>query len=199
MGKNKFPRTPKIGAGTVKTEGWRFLLPLFCAGTILWGGYWEFWHLPCQEAYLAAESQAYANRQKLTELEDYLARHPNLVEYRAEAERAKILSDELLPANMTESKFLRYLDNEADRQNIRLLSVLPDEMPRKGENFTALPVKITVELNYFELLDFLAELEAAPRFINVQKIKIVAAGDKLKCELTLVIYAQNTAAGVNKS
>ena len=159
-------------------------------GVILVGLYWQLVHTRLTADYRAVCTEVEAKRQKLQELELYLARHRDLTAYKREATAAKLLTDELLPDTLDESGFLLYLTEQAEVRQIEVSAVLPDRTDTDERGLTTLPVNLSLRLDYWQLTDFLAELENSPRFVTVRSMKANMVDGRLTCRLSLVIYAK---------
>lgn len=159
-------------------------------GGILVGLYWYLVHIPLTADCRAVRAEVETKRQKLQILEKYLVRHRDLTAYKREAAVAKMMADELLPDNLDESRFLQYLIEQAEARQIEVLAVLPDRADTNDVGLTVLPVHLQLRLDYWQLTEFLAELDKAPRFVAVRGLKANMVDGSLTCRLSLAVFAK---------
>ena len=171
----------------------KFFLVVFVLSAVLLCVHWQIFHAPMRDKCLSLQKHTALIDAETAELERYFARHPDPAAYHREAKAAANLVEELLPDEMTESVFLRYLNEQAAKHHIQIISLSPEEIPREENGLLILPVRLTMKLDYFSLVKLLSDLESAPRYVDIRNLALKSDGNELQCGMVLLIYAHKFA------
>lgn len=81
------------------------------------------------------------------------------------------------------------LHGMATKADVHILAVEPAELTDKNNNYEIAAVKLKIAGNYFQLLDFLAQLDEADRYNIVSKMNITNSEDTLQAEMFVKIFS----------
>ena len=138
---------------------------------------------------VARQQEITADQQKdLAEVENFLQQHPDLNSFRGELERKSVAISSMLPDQMEVGPFMAAIEQSALQSKVVITSMKPGAVV-EGSICAELPVEVTVQGGYFDLLAFLQAVEALPRCVHVRKMQIENQNTQLSCKLLVVIYA----------
>ncbi len=127
-------------------------------------------------------------QQELAEVEHFLQLHPDMNSFRGELDRKSAAISSMLPDQMEVGPFMAAIEQSALQSKVVVSSMTPGAVV-SGSICAELPIEITVQGGYFDLLAFLQAVEALPRCVHVRKMQIEKQNTQLSCKLLLVIYA----------
>jgi len=143
---------------------------------------------PLQEEVAQQREIAAGQQQELAEVEHFLQLHPDMNSFRGELDRKSAAISSMLPDQMEVGPFMAAIEQSALQSKVALRGMKPGAVV-SGSICAELPVEVTVEGGYFDLLAFLQGVEALPRCVHVRKMQIEKKNTQLSCKLLLVIYA----------
>lgn len=94
-----------------------------------------------------------------------------------------------LPDRKDEISFISMLHGMATKADVHILAVEPAELTDKNNNYEIAAVKLKIAGNYFQLLDFLAQLDEADRYNIISKMNITNSEDTLQAEMFVKIFS----------
>lgn len=163
-----------------------WLTALAAIGGLFFFGLYE----PQQQAIREQKILMETEKRELISIENFLNEHPDLAAYEAEMNKKEKVVGAMLPEDMQLSLFMLDIQKIAVQDHIVLNGMKPDKISRQ-DRYAELPIKIDAAGNYFQLLDFLKDIESRPRFARVKKLQVHAAENLLHCKFLLVIYARS--------
>ena len=167
---------------------------LFFIGT-LWGLFIMILIFFC---FIVPEQQArIANRQAIleehqthrSELKKFMELHSDLKEYESGLTRQLQQIRRLMPGEMDTADFIHYTERTAEKTQVTIRGMQP--LPPVGsDGYFMQQLRIDLNGNYFQLMDFLSALEQGPRFVRFISISIQSKEQEyLEGSLELLIYA----------
>lgn len=147
--------------------------------------------LPQQEQLAALDSryqQAQARNQAITSFAD---QHTDTARYLLELDHRMNQIKMLLPDQLDIAVFLLELERIARDSKVQVSSVKPGPIVVKN-GYRDLPMDVQIKGSYFPLLDFLRRVEAATRFVGIDKTVIQSQNGVLTTKLVIHIYGFGT-------
>ena len=136
-------------------------------------------HEPLLAEIAAAEAQiAQLNREEIA-LENFIKNHPNRGDYLNELKARQDYVASLLPENMEPGDFIALLQQKAVANKVSIMGINPGEEYQE-KNYCCLPWEISVEGDYFSLLDYLLQLPYTNYF---QELRYVSKAAKIPIPL----------------
>lgn len=154
-------------------------------------------YLPQLDKIAVQQERLVEKEESIRRAESFHEAHADTEEYERTMLANMQAADARLPDAMQQGDFLSMLQAAALKQGILLRGVVPGQEEQKT-GYKAKPVQLTIEGNYFQLLDFLQELESEARFVRLDSMVIDKAardGRGLLCHLQISIYAAGQADG----
>ena len=154
--------------------------------------YWNLYHLPLERELLQMELHRQQAAKQIVEILNFKNEQGDLDGLMRELDEQRAELERALPPALSQGEFINYLQTKARSNQIRLISLTPGTVARDEDlPIIRLPLRVKVECTYFKLLDFLKELEAGERLINIGNFKATGKndGEMLICELELVLFA----------
>lgn len=127
---------------------------------------------------------------ELKNYHDFMARNQNVDKYREKVNFNLNLLAEKIPSDLCEEKFLLQLNDMAKYSAVEILEIVPQEK-QVQDNIKQQRIKLTLQGNYFEIIDFLRQLNVNNRLVSIQDSNIFIQNDTINAKLTLQIYANN--------
>ena len=159
------------------------LLALWAA--MMWQGAGVVQELEEQEQSLHQVQEEYAALERLQ------AEHPDVEKYQMEVEKELKHVGALLPDDMETAVFLQEMKAAADRTGMVLCELAPEEAAEEN-GLLAMPVRVTLQGDYFSLVRFLRALQNGSRFMQVVAMDVASKGDFLDCRLQFKIFFRKT-------
>ncbi len=162
------------------------LVCIICALIIV--VFFSFIHEPLlqETAELNAEKELLIRQ--IIDIENFSNKHQDIRKYSAEVSRQQETADRALPDVLMESQVIQLLQQHAIKHHIQILSISPRQ--RKEETgLTVLPLQLKLDSNYFQLLDFLRDIQETGRFIKISHLEVHNQEDRLLFTLEASVYA----------
>ena len=157
------------------------LLALWAA--MMWQGAGAVQELEEQEQSLHQMQEEYAALERLQE------EHPDVEKYQLEVEMEKKRVAALLPDEMQTGVFLQELKAASDRTGMVLCELAPEEAAEEN-GLLAMPVRVTLQGDYFSLVRFLRVVQNGSRLMQVVAMDVASKGDFLDCRLQFKIFSE---------
>lgn len=138
---------------------------------------------------LAEELQA--NQSKISVIEAFIAKHPDIAAYDAELDGQWRAVSKSLPEEPAISEVLGDLEKIAQESKMQLVSMQPSQEAadkKEQKRYQEMVLKLKVKGTYFQLLDFLKNMEGMERFVTVQSITSRSTNGVLESDLSVVVY-----------
>ncbi|WP_302486026.1 type 4a pilus biogenesis protein PilO [uncultured Megamonas sp.] len=129
-------------------------------------------------------------QEELKNYHDFMAKNQNIDKYREKINFNLNLLDEKIPSDIYEEKFLLQLNDIAKYSAIDIVEVSPKEKQMQ-DNVVQQEIEITLQGNYFSIVDFLHQLSLNNRLVSIQDSNIFIQNNAINAKLTLQIYANN--------
>lgn len=129
-------------------------------------------------------------QEELKNYHDFMAKNQNIDKYREKINFNLNLLDEKIPSDIYEEKFLLQLSDIAKYSAIDIVEVSPKEKQMQ-DNVVQQEIEITLQGNYFSIVDFLHQLSLNNRLVSIQDSNIFIQNNAINAKLTLQIYANN--------
>ncbi len=165
----------KLLAGTTGT----------CAVLVLL--FFLFVHQPLMASRAAEQEKQQQSEMLYRQVANFKNAHINESDPGQSLEVRKKQTDAHLPDALQQREFLQALQRIAAGNGVHITQVKPERLV-EGEGFAYIPIALTVETDYFSLLDFLRELENMDRFVRITEFSVAQDKGKLRCEIKLSIY-----------
>ena len=162
------------------------LVCTFCVW--LSAAFFYFVHIPLQEETRQLEQEAQDLSRQIIDIENFANKHQNLKEYAGDISKRQEKADRALPNTLEQSAIISLLQQHALNRGIRLVSITPGQTKTEHE-LIMLPIRLSLNCNYFQLLDFLKSLQEDERFLQISRLDAHSADDKLTFEIEAVAYA----------
>lgn len=129
-------------------------------------------------------------QEELKNYHDFMAKNQNIDKYREKINFNLNLLDKKIPSDIYEEKFLLQLNDIAKYSAIDIVEVSPKEKQMQ-DNVVQQEIEITLQGNYFSIVDFLHQLSLNNRLVSIQDSNIFIQNNAINAKLTLQIYANN--------
>ncbi|WP_296896284.1 type 4a pilus biogenesis protein PilO [uncultured Megamonas sp.] len=129
-------------------------------------------------------------QEELKNYHDFMVKNQNIDKYREKINFNLNLLDEKIPSDIYEEKFLLQLNDIAKYSAIDIVEVSPKEKQMQ-DNVVQQEIEITLQGNYFSIVDFLHQLSLNNRLVSIQDSNIFIQNNAINAKLTLQIYANN--------
>lgn len=168
-----------------------FILFFALVLTILW---WLLFHTPLSAATERWQAEGMKTQAQLIDVQNYKNANATPGVRQKEQEQRHAFLAKALPENLEQSAFLSGLERLARADHLVLLGVKPGEALKRSDELLELPVSVTVQGDYFTVLEFLKGLEAQKadgRFVLVRGLSMKAGktGEPLTATLSLSVFA----------
>ena len=158
-------------------------LLLLLWAVMLWQGPGALGELEEQELHLHRLQEEQAARERLQ------AEHPDVEKYQMEVEKELKHVGALLPDDMETAVFLQEMKAAADRTGMVLCELAPEEAAEEN-GLLAMPVRVTLQGDYFSLVRFLRVVQNGSRLMQVAAMDVASKGDFLDCRLRFKIFSE---------
>lgn len=138
-------------------------------------------------------TEAREDRRQAAEAQAFLDAHLDRdAYYKTLSEREK-RARLALPSDLEKIDFTTELAENAEKSGLKVLALSEEKPHARGNGLTELTIKVTLEGDYFALMDFLDAMEKSDRFAALKEAKISTPKDykKLRIDLKLSIYSLN--------
>ena len=149
---------------------------------------YTFVYVPRQQKLLDLAATVKEKETSVISIENFMNKHPDLPSYEQELQKKADFLSQLLPNNMELSSFLSEVEKLAAASQVTLLQIKPNKLISKG-TYQEIPILLEFQGNYFQILHFLRQIEAAQRFNAGSHLSIQRQDDILVCKLVLSIYS----------
>ena len=122
-------------------------------------------------------------------LERLQAEHPDVEKYQMEVEKELKHVGALLPDDMETAVFLQEMKTAADRTGMVLCELAPEEAAEEN-GLLAMPVRVTLQGDYFSLVRFLRVVQNGSRLMQVAARGVASKGDFLDCRLRFKMFSE---------
>ena len=164
--------------------------------------YYFIVHLPLERELLQLDLERRKAAQQSIDILNFKNEHGDLSALMSELGEQRTDVERALPTQLSQGEFINYLQSTAIENQIRLLSLAPGT-PTRDEQLPIirLPIRVRLECSYFKLLDFLKAVEQSERLINIKNFAATSTGDgeRLDCELEMIVFAADTEADADAS
>ena len=170
-----------------------------------------FYHVPKRQNILRNEFEYQQFKKSQDNIFTYKNKYGNLDDYLEKLEERYQLANISLPNRMQQGEFIKFLQRTAGENQVKIVSLNPnqiqplieenknniaDEVEVDDEieimkNVTKLPINLQIECGYVDLINFLKAIEVSERMIDIKNLSIINKndGEKLNCELNIIIFA----------
>lgn len=129
-------------------------------------------------------------QEELKNYHDFMVKNQNIDKYREKINFNLNLLDKKIPSDIYEEKFLLQLNDIAKYSAIDIVEVSSKEKQMQ-DNVVQQEIEITLQGNYFSIVDFLHQLSLNNRLVSIQDSNIFIQNNAINAKLTLQIYANN--------
>ncbi len=147
-----------------------------------------FVHQPLMASRAAEQAKAQQNEMLYMRVANFKNAHIGEERPEAALEARKKQADENLPETMQQGEFLATLQRTASDNGIHIREIKPGKLEER-EGYASLPITLTVQADYFSLLDFLRNLEKLNRFVSMSDFSVTQEKGNLRCTMKFSIYA----------
>lgn len=148
----------------------------------------NFVYIPQREQIAELTSTAAKVQDDLNQVKDFMHRHPDIGVYALEVQTQLDFIDKKLPSMVMLSTFMEQVEIAASSSQVTLMRMKPEKKFFE-DHYTAIPLWVEFNGNYFQTLDFLKKLEQLDRFSSTSNMTIQSKNGILDCKLSLVIYS----------
>lgn len=130
-------------------------------------------------------------RARLAQVEQFVKSHPDGETYVREVAAQTARADALLPDAAAMPSFLASVEATAHKSGVHLAAIKP-QTPQPQQGYSRLPVEITVQGSYGDILGLLSGLQDLPRYTTVTRLEIHAprlGASQLEAKIMAEIYA----------
>lgn len=151
-------------------------------------------HLPLQKQAAAWQTEAEQNRQSVQEVQALQQRYGDFSVYAKKLGTSKQQLDKSLPDELSIRNFLLNLQKLAAAHDVFLTQIAPEKATTKKQ-VEVQPIKLQFTGSYFAIVDFLHDLRAQGRLVQMQafSLKSTTKGSNLHGSCILCIYASAAA------
>lgn len=149
---------------------------------------YTFVYVPRQQKLLNLTATVTEKETSIISIENFMNEHPDMPAYEQELQKKDDFLAQMLPNNMELSSFLSEVEKLAVTSQVTLVQIKPNKLISKG-TYQEIPVLLEFQGNYFQILHFLRQIEAAHRFNTGSHLSIQKQDDVLVCKLLLSIYS----------
>lgn len=142
-----------------------------------------------QMTELAEELQT--NQSKISVIEAFIAKHPDIAAYDAALDEQWRIVSKSFPEEPAISEVLGALEKISQESQMQLVAMQPSQEAadqKEPKRYQEIVLKLKVKGTYFQLLDFLKNMESMERFATVQSITSRSTNGVLESELSVVVY-----------
>ena len=175
-----------------KWRGKEFFAVTCCACAWILAAFYFFPHEQWKEEAEQAYAEQAKEEQEIVGIENFMNAHRDMEEFSRETAMHQEMVLKALPEDMEQGAFLEFLQRLAIGHQIELLGVFPGKSSQEKDGVMVLPVQVKMNCSYFQLLDFLRELQEGERFLQVRNARIHSDGRRLTCQLDLAIFAMKS-------
>ncbi|WP_182186505.1 type 4a pilus biogenesis protein PilO [Pectinatus frisingensis] len=129
------------------------------------------------------------NQKQITDLKTFAADHDKTDAYAAEIFENNIFWENKLPNNKDEAKFIADLQSIANKNSIRIIHIAPAAPANKLSSYHEIPIQAKVQGNYFQLLNFLHDINESPRYNIIEKMSLTKQNNELEVQLLIKIFS----------
>lgn len=169
-------------------EGKRLLLGTAGACVALFFLFLLFVHQPLQASREAEKAKQQQDELLYTKIANFKNAHMGEASPEAALETRRQQVDANLPEAMQQGGFLAMLQRTATEDGVHIREIKPEKLEER-EGYAALPITLTIQADYFSLLDFLRDIEKLERFVSISDFSVVEEKGKLRCTMKFFIYA----------
>jgi len=149
---------------------------------------YTFVYVPRQQKLLDLTATVTEKETSIISIENFMNEHPDMPAYEQELQKKDDFLAQMLPNNMELSSFLSEVEKLAAASQVTLVQIKPNKLISKG-TYQEIPILLEFQGNYFQILHFLRQIEAAHRFNTGSHLSIQKQDDVLVCKLLLSIYS----------
>ncbi|SEJ08923.1 Pilus assembly protein, PilO [Propionispira arboris] len=173
----------------MKSKKLMYQLSFFLLGVILLSvTVYTFVYVPRQQELLDLTATVTEKETSVISIENFMNEHPDMAAYEQELRKKNDFLSQMLPNNMELSSFLSEVEKMAAASQVTLLQIKPNKLISK-DNYQEIPILLEFQGNYFQILHFLRQIEAARRFNKGSHLSIQTQDGVLVCKLVLSIYS----------
>ena len=149
---------------------------------------YTFVYVPRQQKLLDLTAAVKEKETSVISIENFMNEHPDMPAYEQELQKKTDFLSQMLPNNMELSSFLSEVEKLAASNQVTLLQIKPNKLISKG-NYQEIPILLEFQGDYFQILHFLRQIEAAQRFNTGSHLSVQMQDGVLVCKLVLSIYS----------
>ncbi len=164
-----------------------FLLICFLCGWSI-AGFLHFIHDPILEETEGINAEKEELLREIIDIENFSNQHRDMKQFSAEVSKQQEKVDRALPDELTESRVIHLLQQHALKHHIRILSISPEQQ-KEESGLTVLPLQLKLDCSYFQLLDFLRDIQEADRFVRISRLEVHNQEGRLLFNLEASVYA----------
>lgn len=134
----------------------------------------------------------------LKEYNDCIDKYYDINTYQQSIDVKTELVEAKIPKEMQEAKILAMFNQIANKANVEIIEMTPQNLEKVNVDNTGAINKyeqqnfsVSVQGDYFAIVDFFRQINLADRLINVVEEKVFVQNDTIIAKLTLQIYANN--------
>lgn len=148
-------------------------------------------YMPQQMWLTELENELETSRNKIDVIEAFIAKHPDIASYDTALDEQLRLVNKKIPEEPRMSELLKDLEEISKLSQIQLVSMQPSQESsekKEKKRYQELKLNLKVRGTYFQLLDFLKNMEGMERFSAVQSITSHSTNGTLESDLSVVVY-----------
>ncbi len=151
-----------------------------------------FVHIPAREDLCLLREEAALVSGEIVDIENFTNKHRDLKAYTEDIKKQLEKAKHALPDTVEQSSVVSLLQHHALIKGIQLTSITPGQTKREHD-LLMLPIRVKINCNYFQLLDFLKALEEDDRFVKINQLCVHETDGRLSFEIETTVYAMDHA------
>ena len=182
-------------SAALKRRGGKAWFWLSCAiSSALAAGFLFAVHLPLREELALAREESAICGAEILEIENFMNENGDMKVYEAEALKKKELADRALPDMVNESALVAFINGCAASRNLSLLSAIPGRQAA-DRGISVIPIQIKLRCDYFQLMDFLGDIDGSGRYLEVGNLSVKGVDGELECKMDIIAYSMDGGSG----
>ncbi len=160
---------------------------------LLWSGMLFFCvHGHYQQEMAELEADRARQIEQIEAVEQFEREHGSAEDYRVRLDAGRKLMADKLPENMDEAGFMQAVSRAAESSGVKLTAMAPEKQESGHELTKGLSkqsLRVSVQGDFFSVLNFLRSLNAQPRFFTVQTGSARLENTIISLDTSLQIYS----------
>ena len=147
---------------------------------------------PLHGAAASAEARAQVAAAQVLKVTNFHNAHiSDEKKYEQDLQQRQERANQALPDDIEQGRIVGYLQSKALASQLELCELTPGEL-RVQDGLRVLPLKLKLRGNYFQLLDFLEQLQNGERYTIIQNPQVKSKNECLECILEIDAFSMGT-------